>query len=413
MIDTDTLSQHSAGTESKRGHYALERTTYLPVYHASRWASAVSPELRRSVSPQKHWAADTTIHTQRSANAARSNSSPFPLPPTLRGSSIPSHASDLSLPHFGYNPSSSAYYLISERHPQTVAMSTLTGYPQYGGGVIDARMCHYDPSFGFGHDNYMVEHPRALPSPIIAMPMVPTYPDVGAPSYVDPTLPSVPTLRWSPHYAAPAYQHSPPPDSTPSLSPSGNFDSGSYSSASPPLSTGNHSLVSLSPPEMSDHIQPQPVTTTSTDQLYTFTIPLQNVEFPPNAGGWHEFFRCCWQNCGIWLTSDKEAVKDHLTRIHGVVFMGKSTELACCEWVGCSSSPQTCGLVRHFLTHLGLQWLCSVCNGAYSRPDSVRDHALRQPRCELAQAISIPSPMAYRARINGDATVTLTKILKP
>lgn len=411
MIETDTLSQRSAGTEPKPGYHALERTSYSPVYQASRVASVVSPELRGSVSAPKHWAVNTSIQTQLSAAAAQFDSSPFPFPPSFRGSPIPSHAGDHSPPHFRCNASSGAHRLIPDRQPQTVAMSTLTGRAQYGGG--GAHMCHYDPSFRFGHNNYMVEYPRALPLPTIAMPMVPTYLDVGAPSYADPILPSVPTLRWSPHDATTAYQHVPPPDSTPSLSPSGSFDSESYSSPSPLLSTDDHSLVALFPPEMLDPIQPQPITTTSTNQPYTFTVPLQNVEFSPNAGGWHAFFRCRWQNCGIWITPDKEAVKDHLTRIHNVVFKEKSTELTCCNWVGCSSTLQRCGLARHFLAHLGLKWLCSVCNGAYSRPDSVRYHADRQPRCELAQAISIPSPMAYRARINGDATVTLTKILKP
>jgi hypothetical protein len=413
VIDTDTPSQHSAGTESKRGYHALERT-YYPVYQTSRVASAVSPELWRSGSPPKHSPVDTSIQIQRPQTTAQFDSSPFPLPPTIRGSPIPPHASDHSPLHFGYNASSGADYLISERHPQPVAMSTLTGHAQYGGGVIDAHMCHYDPSFGFGHDTYMIEHPRALPSPTIPMPMVPAYLNVGASGCVDPLLASDPTLRWPPHYATPAYQHVPPPDSTPSLSPPGNFDSESSSSPSPPLSTGNHGLIALSPPEMLDQIQPQPITTTSTSQLYTFTISLQNIEFPPvfNAGDM-QFFQCTWQNCGIWITSDKEAVKDHLTRAHSVVFKGNSTESACCEWNGCSTSLQTCGLARHFQTHLSLQWLCSVCKGPYTRPDSVTYHAHRQPRCKLAQAISVPSPMAFRARINGDATVTLTKILQP
>ena len=410
MIDTDTLSQHSAGTEFKRGHHAPELPSYSPVYQVPRGVTAVSPELWGSVFPPKDWPTDTPIPTQRSATPEQLN---FLLPPTLRGSQIPSHASDSSPLHFGYNTSSGANYLISERHPRTVAMSTLTGYAQYGAAVIDARMCHYDPSFGFGHNNPMVEYPRALPSPIIAMPIVPTYLDVGASSYIDPIFSSDLTSRRSPHYASPAYQHAPPPDSTPGLSPSGNFDFESYSSPSPTLSTGNRSPVSP-PPEMSGQIQPQPTTTTSINQPYTFTVSLQDVEFPPTFNAEEEsFFQCCWEGCGMWITSSKEAVRNHLGRTHSVVFKGKSTELACCEWDGCSSSTQTSGLVRHVRTHLELKWLCSVCKGVYRRTDTVGHHARREPRCRPVQAISIPSPMAYKARENGDGTVTLTKIVQP
>ena len=410
MIDTDTLSQHSAGTESKRG-YALELPNYSSVYQAPRGPTVVSLGLRGSIFSPKDWPADAPIPPQRSAPPEQLD---FPLLPTLRGPPITSHASDSSPPHFGYNASSGAHYLISERHPQTVAMSTLTGHAQYGsGGVIDAHMCRYGPSFGFGHNNPMVGYPRALPSPIIAMPIVPTYLDVGASSYVDPIFSSDLTSRRSPHYASPAYQHAPPPDSTPGLSPSGNFDFESYSSPRPTLSTGNRSPVSL-PPEVSDQIQPQPTTTTSVDQRYTFTVSLQDVEFPPTFNAEEEsFFQCCWEGCRIWITSSKEAVRNHLGRTHSVVFKGKSTELACCEWDGCSSSTQTSGLVRHVRTHLELKWLCSVCKGVYRRTDTVGHHARREPRCRPVQAISIPSPMAYKARKNGDGTVTLTKIVQP
>ena len=407
-IDVDILSRHSASTKFKSGYHVPEQTSCLPFYRTSRGASTVSRELRGGVSPPSDWLADTSIQTQRSATARRFDSSPFTLPSTLRGSPIPSHASDNSLPYLGYNARSGAHHLISEHHPQTVAMST--GYAQYGDGLIDARTCHYDSSLVFAHDKYMVEYSSDIPSPIIAMPIVPTYLGSGSPSYADPILPLDPTLH-SPRYPTTTCQNVPPPDSTPSLSPSSNFDSELYSSPGPPLSTGNHGLASL-PPEMSDQIPPQPIATSSIG--YTFTVPLQNVEFPPFSSAQEgPFYLCRWKSCDVWVTSDKEAVKDHLARTHGVLFRGKMADSACCKWVGCSSSMQKSGLVRHFLTHLGLKWLCSVCKGPYTRPDSVGYHTRKESRCELAHAISSPSPVAYRAKINGDNTVTLIKILQP
>lgn len=251
-----------------------------------------------------------------------------------------------------------------------------------------------------------------MPSPFVAMPSVPTSFGAGTSSHMDPVLPSGPTLGWSPCHPTTAFRYLPLSDPALSLSSSGSFDSKSHPFPSPPLSMSNH-VLAVPPSETLGQIQPRPYITTSLGQLYTSTVPLEAVEFPSIPGaGEALFFQCRWVNCGIWITSEKEAVRDHLTRIHNVVLKGKSGDSACCKWLGCSSSLQRNGLVRHFQTHLGLRWLCSVCKTAYTRQDSVGFHARREARCQRAGAISHPSAVAYRARVNGDYTVTLSKILQ-
>ena len=407
MVDTDTLFPHSsAGAEFKRRYHGVDGTR-CPVCQTSDGVSAVSPEFFGCAPPADMSIQTQFAPTQMSAATAPFNSSPFPLPPTLRGSPISSHASDNSAPHFGYNASSGIHHPISGHHSLTVVMPTPTGIRQYGGSIGAHTTGHYDPSFEFTHDNYMIEYLRVT-QPTIGAPIVPAYLGLGASSAVDPVLSSDPTLRWSPGYLINTYQHGPSPDST--LSP---VDSTSYLSPYSPLPSNNHSFV-FQPSEMSNQIQPQPITTASVEQPYTLTVPLENIEFPSISGtGEVPFFQCFWENCGIWITSDKEAVKDHLTRIHGVVFNGQTADSACCGWVGCSSSSKKSTLVRHFRSHLGLKWLCSACKGEYARPDSVKWHVRQKPQCQSAQAISYPSAAAYRAiGINGN-TVTLTKILQP
>ncbi|KAH0828979.1 hypothetical protein J3R83DRAFT_2413 [Lanmaoa asiatica] len=245
--------------------------------------------------------------------------------------------------------------------------------------------------------------------PSVTMPIVPMSLGTGASSHLDPALPLDPILRQPPCHPTTTFQHLPTSDSTLSLSPSRSFDSESYSSQSP-LSMDDHSLV-ISPSEMSDQTQFWPSITAPIGQRYALTVPSEAVEFPPISGS-GDFFQCRWTDCGIWIASDKEAVRNHLVHTHHVVLRG-TAESARCEWVGCSSFLQRNGLVRHFQTHLELRWLCSVCKGAYARQDSVRFHARKVLRCQLAQAISHPSTVAYSARRNEDSTVTLTKILQP
>ena len=276
-------------------------------------------------------------------------------------------------------------------------MPTLTGYV---GGLIDAHFCHVSPSFGFADDNYMAEYACVISSSMISMLIISMYHGTVASSYVDPTLPSNPGFRQSSHrYPAMSFS-SPAP-----------IDSGSYSPSSP-TSSGNHSLVS-SPLELPDQIHPQPTTTRLIDELHTLTVSFEVVEFPSisNAGELPLFVRCCWDDCKIWITCSKEAIKDYLTRIHNVELKRRTDDSERCKWFGCASSPKRGGLVRHFLTHLGLKWSYSVCERSYARTDSVKSHTRRQPGCQLAQAINIPSSAAYRARINEDSTVTLTKVV--
>ncbi|KAN0081637.1 hypothetical protein V8E55_009261 [Tylopilus felleus] len=417
---TDNMSDKSsfsfADTECKRRYHALKGTNYSASSQASQATGATSSQFRSDVFPSTNWPADASTQTQRPATAAQSefDSSPFRLPPTLHGSSISSHPSDNSPLRFGCNTSSAVHHSIVQHHPQTVAMPTLTERYGYNASLIDAHACYYDPPSNFVHDDYMAGYPRAVPSPAITMPIPPTYLRTGAPSHMNSILPSDTALRWSPRYRTTPYSYVPPPGSPLSPSPPGSFDSGSYSSSSSPCSPDDHSLVTA-PFDTSDHIQPQSIITASIDPLYTLRVLLEAVKFPPlpNVGD-PSFFRCCWEGCDNWITSEKDAVKDHLTRTHRVVLKGKADDAAHCKWASCASSLQKCGLVRHFQTHLDLQWLCSVCKVAFTRRDSVRAHAARERRCNLAQAISYPSPLAYRVtEIHHNNTVTLIKILQP
>ena len=400
MIDADTLSQHSTGTESERGHDGLERPGYLPIYQASHEVDAVPSGPRRSVFSPGNWPADASTRTQEFAPTTQFSSPSFQVPSTSRGPPIPSHVGNNSPVHFGYNASPGAHPVIFEDYSQRVTMPTLTGYVRYSRGLIDAYSCHVSPSFGFVDDNYMAEYHHVIPSTMISMPVVSTYHDANASGYVDPTLPSDPDLRQSSRYYP-----------TMSFSSPAHIDSGSYSPSSS-TSSGNHSLVSP-PLELPNQIHPQPTITNLIDELHTLTVSFEVVEFPSisNAGELSFFFRCCWDDCSIWMTCSKEAVKDHLTRIHNVEFKKHTDGPERCKWAGCSSSPKRSGLVRHFLTHLGLRWSCSVCKRSYTRTDSVKSHTRRELGCQLARAISIPSSAAYRARINEDSTVTLTKVV--
>lgn len=410
VVDTDTCAC-STGTECNRGYHASERTSYFqPVYQASHIESTASHELWEGVLPPNNWPADTSIQAH---TPAQFNLSPFSLPPSLCVVPVPLHASGNASLHSDYTTSPGANSLISQHDLHTVTMPTPIRHAKYGGGLIDAERCYYEPSCGFTNENYMVEYSRAIPS--IAMPMVPTIFGAEVPNYSDPTFPSGPPLLRASRHPSSTFQDLPPSNSAPSLTPSASFGSKPHPSPSPPFPVGSHSPVaSRSETSPSDQIQCQPIITAPSDQLYTLTVPLGDVAFFPLIPrvGEMPFFRCRWGNCRTWITSDKEAVKDHLTRTHNVV-LKNTGDSACCEWVGCSSSTQRSGLVRHFHTHLDLKWLCSVCKKGYARQDSLACHTRREARCELAQAISHPSAAAYRARINENDTVTLTKILQP
>lgn len=356
---------------------------------------------------------DALIQVHRSAAAPQLGPSLFPLSPTLRLTPLPLYASGSSSPSSACISSSGANSLISQHVSNSVTMPTLIEHAQRGGGLMDAHRHHYGPSSPF-HDDYMAEYCHATLSLSSAVPIVPTIFSAGVPSYSDPVCSSGPGPRRPSRHCASAFQDLPPFNSLPNLTPSGSFDSEPYYSPSPPFSVGSYSPM-VSPPEMpSDHIQHHSVLTTSSNPLYALTVPLEDVEFPPISSVEEiSFFRCRWRDCQFWISSDNEAVKNHLTRTHNVVLQ-KVSERAYCEWVGCSSSPQRSGLVRHFQTHLGLKWLCSVCERAYTRPDCVACHTRRESQCEFAQAISYPSAAEYRAgTINENMTITLTKILHP
>ncbi|KAI9573255.1 hypothetical protein HD554DRAFT_2326062 [Boletus coccyginus] len=153
------------------------------------------------------------------------------------------------------------------------------GHAQYGDGLIDAYTCHYDPSFIFAHDKYMVEYPPVIPSPNHR------YADCSDLSWLWVTeLRGTLLFLW---IQLLGLLDTPPP-----------------------------------PVKMSHHLIPPQVLARP---LYTFTVPSQNVEFPPLSSAKEgPFFLCRWKSCGIWITSDKEAVKDHLARTHGVLFRGRN-----------------------------------------------------------------------------------------
>ncbi|KAF8420576.1 hypothetical protein L210DRAFT_805152, partial [Boletus edulis BED1] len=98
---------------------------------------------------------------------------------------------------------------------------------------------------------------------------------------------------------------------------------------------------------------------------------------------------CSWEDCGIWITCEHDAVKNHMARVHDVALKETTNDpiRIRCKWTHCSSSSKRSGMVRHLRTHFRLRWLCSVCSVAYTRPDSVMSHANGKPRCELAQPV--------------------------
>jgi hypothetical protein len=44
-------------------------------------------------------------------------------------------------------------------------------------------------------------------------------------------------------------------------------------------------------------------------------------------------------------------------------------------------------LTRHVLKHLGVSWICSMCESSLSREDAFRRHALEKPSCQNAKAV--------------------------
>ncbi|KIJ66132.1 hypothetical protein HYDPIDRAFT_39266 [Hydnomerulius pinastri MD-312] len=150
----------------------------------------------------------------------------------------------------------------------------------------------------------------------------------------------------------------------------------------------------------------------SLDDLEWFNVQLTDIEFPKDLNDLTYFFQCRWENCGCWISSDKEPLEFHLKRKHGVGLKGDMSAKTCCKWLGCSGTPLKKGsLLRHIAIHLELHWECSECKQPYTRPDSVSNHVKNQARCGSGHAVSVLSPKAYKAEINGNS-VTLTKVVQ-
>ncbi|KAF8430702.1 hypothetical protein L210DRAFT_3730520 [Boletus edulis BED1] len=251
-------------------------------------------------------------------------------------------------------------------HPtSTVAMPTPNGIAQYDDGLMDAHAYHYDPSFGLVYDSCMAKDPPAIPSP------------------------------HHPH-ADCSDIHRP--------SPSGNVDFSSYSStSSPPSSIGQSPVAPLT--KMSDQIQPQSITTASFDQHYTITVSLDTIEFPPvpTSGNYHSSSAA---GRTVEYGSLASTTRSRTTWHASTTWRSRRQRTTRYEYAAS-------GLIaRRLRKGAGMVVVLGVLV-AYTRPDSVMSHANGKPRCELAQPVSYPSEMAYRARRNGDGTVTLTKIVQP
>ncbi|KAG9312318.1 hypothetical protein JVU11DRAFT_7633 [Chiua virens] len=294
---------------------------FHPDYEHSPTTSPVTQGLRSSVPPQNEWV--TSTPTYRSTPTPPFVSPPYLLPRTLRASAqIPFNTSSTSFPHSGPATSFSANPLISQ-NPTSVAMPIPSRNIQYSGsGLMDAHGCHYDASLDCAHrDDYVVEYSSPAASSFIPMPIVPTFPGAGPSNYMDPFLHSGPTRQRSPGRPTTAFKDLSPSDHT--LTPSGSSDSGpiSFSSPSSPFSrVGSHSLP-VSPSSDSARIQLslsrsrrlRPLSKLSLSRLL---VPLAAVEFPPSftlVFGRHTLLPV-WlgETAGIWITSDKDAIKDHL-----------------------------------------------------------------------------------------------------
>ncbi|KAF8845895.1 hypothetical protein BDN67DRAFT_883 [Paxillus ammoniavirescens] len=271
----------------------------------------------------------------------------------------------------------------------TVAM------PTFNDALPHSR--HHGPSLDFGHGHLTPEHTYFNPVITSGLPTPHTMSNI-----CDYSLP-LPEM---------GFQRSPMAYPSPQLNqifPEVDYVDNSLSYSNPPSSSGDDGL-SASPTELRNRVPPQP--TAPSIQPLVFTVPLSAVEFPSHpSGNDGHFFQCLWNQCGVWITSDKEALKWHFKHRHGVS-LNNTSDGTNCEWSGCAVPLQMGNLHRHIEAHLRLQWKCSVCKRQYTRPDSVISHARRhQDRCQLAHPASIPSVMAYRAEINEGGWVTLTKVL--
>jgi hypothetical protein len=277
--------------------------------------------------------------------------------------------------------------LIPANHFDAVVM------PTFNDALPHSR--HYGPSLDFGHWNLTPEHTHLNPVITSGLPV---------PS-------SMSNMCDYPLFPEMGFQRSPTAHPSSQLShffPEVDYVGNSLSYSSPPSSSGDG--LSASPTEMWNRVPPQP--TAPPVQPLVFTVPLSAVEFPSHPSGSDDhFFQCLWNQCGVWITSDKEALKRHFKYRHGVSLNNTSAGTNC-AWFGCAVPLQMGNLHRHIEAHLRLQWKCSVCEKQYTRPDSVISHARRhQDRCQPAHPASIPSVMAYRAEINEGGWVTLTKVL--
>ncbi|KAF9230455.1 hypothetical protein BU15DRAFT_69181 [Melanogaster broomeanus] len=223
----------------------------------------------------------------------------FNLPSTngLKGAALsvsPSVKDTLVVPH--------AILQVGRRYFDGVTMSTVGDNHLHRIGIHSR---HYEPPVDFGPVDPTLEYPRLSPSDGVITPVL-HLPRAGDMSNnflhsVDPIgqyYPFLPTTSFQrplvPHPAAPFNR----------FRPDVGFLGNSYSPPTPPSSSGGDS---------------QPVSPTETwnqthvaalfDQPLVFTVPLTSVEFPSNPGDEDlHFFQCQWKECGVWITSGKEAL---------------------------------------------------------------------------------------------------------
>ncbi|KIK94781.1 hypothetical protein PAXRUDRAFT_426097 [Paxillus rubicundulus Ve08.2h10] len=280
--------------------------------------------------------------------------------------------------------------LIPANHFDAVVMPPFNNVLPHSG--------HYGPSLDFAHGGSTPEHTHS--NPVIAS---------GLP------VPRSVSYMWDHPLSHPevGFQRSPMVHPSPQLNqcfPEVDYvdNSNSHFYSSPPSSGDDGQPAS--PAEMWNGTPYQPNAPFMQSQPLVFTVPLSVVEFPSHPGSDDHFFQCLWNQCGTWITADKDALKWHFQHRHGVS-LNNTSAVTSCGWSGCAMPLQMGSLHRHIEGHLRLQWKCSVCEKPYTRPDSVINHVRRhQDPCQAARAASIPSVMAYRAEINEGGLVTLSKV---
>ncbi|KAF9237883.1 hypothetical protein BU15DRAFT_8921, partial [Melanogaster broomeanus] len=86
---------------------------------------------------------------------------------------------------------------------------------------------------------------------------------------------------------------------------------------------------------------------------------------------------CEWKDghgpsCGMWVGGDKQDIREHLQKWHGVK-RGQDKDKISCLWSSCSTRLRKESLWRHIRTvHLALRWKCEVCNIQYTREDAAQ-----------------------------------------